>query len=302
MSILKYWDKDKKQYIPSSKGTPPQFKSGDSLDPNEWTNVALIQDNEVTSSFRQKMSTMVKNVRYLWKLMGNTDISQIGDGTVSGILSLLNNDKVEYRFGIEDLDNPPIANGILVSSANPVGFPSYFQGNTAFVLQYSATNNKDGAFQAQLAVGFGNRLIGLRQKTNSTKWSDWSYFYTGNFAPIIGTTDISTIADGTLTGAVKELNNNTVKVSDNVLSGWSPEVINNELYKLPSGYYGVNTATGGTDNAFPKDTKWGILAVVKNNGNTYGTLLFYAADQKMYYRSFDVSGYFGDWKEVATVN
>ena len=37
-----------------------------------------------------KVSTMFKNLRYLWKLLGNTSLSGIGDGTVTGAIDALN--------------------------------------------------------------------------------------------------------------------------------------------------------------------------------------------------------------------
>ena len=52
-----------------------------------WTPVETLATREGFSSILNKISTMFKNVRYLYKLLGKTDISAIGDGTVTGILS-----------------------------------------------------------------------------------------------------------------------------------------------------------------------------------------------------------------------
>ena len=45
---------------------------------------------EKHSNLFNKISTMFKNVRYLYKMLGTTDISQVGNGTVTGAISVLN--------------------------------------------------------------------------------------------------------------------------------------------------------------------------------------------------------------------
>lgn len=75
------------------------FTSGDSPSPTAWTNVDSLVTGEKHSSLLNKISTMIKNVRFLYKVLGTTDISTIGDGTVTGAVSTLNsslNDKLTY--------------------------------------------------------------------------------------------------------------------------------------------------------------------------------------------------------------
>ena len=55
-----------------------------------WSAVAKISTGEKHSSLLNKVSTMFKNVRTIAKLIGTTDISSIGDGTLSGGISALN--------------------------------------------------------------------------------------------------------------------------------------------------------------------------------------------------------------------
>ena len=57
---------------------------------NAWTNVAKLTSGEKHSSIFNKLSTMFKNVRYLYRMLGTTDISGIGDGTVTGAIRELN--------------------------------------------------------------------------------------------------------------------------------------------------------------------------------------------------------------------
>ena len=69
------------------------FTSGDVADGNAtaWTSVAPLASGEKHKSIFNKISTMFKNVRYLYKMLGTTDISAIGDGTATGAISALNN-------------------------------------------------------------------------------------------------------------------------------------------------------------------------------------------------------------------
>ena len=66
------------------------FTSGDSPSPTAWTDVNSLVTGEKHSSLLNKISTMIKNIRFLYKVLGTTDISTIGDGTVTGGLSTLN--------------------------------------------------------------------------------------------------------------------------------------------------------------------------------------------------------------------
>ena len=66
------------------------FTSGDSTNPTGWADIATVTSGEKRSSLWRKFSLAVKNLRYLWKLMGTTDISDIGDGTICGAISELN--------------------------------------------------------------------------------------------------------------------------------------------------------------------------------------------------------------------
>ena len=66
------------------------FTSNDNKSPTQWTEVELLTSKEEHQSMFNKISTMFKNIRYLYKVLGNTDISAIGDGTITGGLNTLN--------------------------------------------------------------------------------------------------------------------------------------------------------------------------------------------------------------------
>lgn len=68
------------------------FASSDVADGSAtaWTNVSKLNSGENNSSIFAKISQMFKNVRYLYKMLGTTDISAIGNGTITNALSVLN--------------------------------------------------------------------------------------------------------------------------------------------------------------------------------------------------------------------
>ena len=67
------------------------FTSQDTtLTPSSSTSVDLLSGNDSWSQRFVKISQMFKNVRYLLSKLGTTDISSIGNGTVTGALSTLN--------------------------------------------------------------------------------------------------------------------------------------------------------------------------------------------------------------------
>ena len=51
-----------------------------------WTSVTPMATGETHSSLFGKLSQIAKNVRFLYKTLGNTDLSAIGDGTVTGAI------------------------------------------------------------------------------------------------------------------------------------------------------------------------------------------------------------------------
>lgn len=57
------------------------FTSADEEDPTTWKDVNVLASKEKHSSLFGKISTMFSNVRYLYKLLGTTDISALGSVT-----------------------------------------------------------------------------------------------------------------------------------------------------------------------------------------------------------------------------
>lgn len=78
-----------------SKNNTVSFTSSDAADSDVtkstgWETVAPLTSGETHESFMTKFSNMIKNLRWIYKLLGTTDISAIGNGTVTGGLSSLN--------------------------------------------------------------------------------------------------------------------------------------------------------------------------------------------------------------------
>ncbi len=65
------------------------FDSEDSTTPTSWVNVPVLAGGEKHNSLFNKISTMFRNIRYLYKTLGTEDISSIGDGTVKGAIHSL---------------------------------------------------------------------------------------------------------------------------------------------------------------------------------------------------------------------
>lgn len=120
------------------------FTSGDVVSPTGWANIDVIATGEKLSSLIRKFSLTTKNVRYLWKLLGSTSLTGIGDGTVTGAINSLNTGLNGYKLycfsnkctfdasGKAEID-PGItaANGIVLATLSGNGSSVIY--NTAFV-------------------------------------------------------------------------------------------------------------------------------------------------------------------------
>ena len=73
-----------------SGDTTAIYTSNDTTTPSGWKNFALFTGLEKVKDFFAKVSTMASNLRYLYKMLGTTDISSIGGGTVTGAIHSLN--------------------------------------------------------------------------------------------------------------------------------------------------------------------------------------------------------------------
>lgn len=82
------------------------FTTGDTTDANAagWTSVPQITSGSTFATLFTRVSTMMKNARYLYKLIGTTDISAIGGGTVTGAIAELNTGLKEMTSADDIID------------------------------------------------------------------------------------------------------------------------------------------------------------------------------------------------------
>lgn len=126
------------QYLTSdydTKNCTTTFESGDSSTGSS-TPPAVITSGETHKSLFNKLSTAVKNVRWLLSKMGTTDISAIGNGTVTGALSTLNS-KIDgkAKFACTNWGNSLELNSIKCSSF------ILLASSDIFIIWLSSTNN-----------------------------------------------------------------------------------------------------------------------------------------------------------------
>lgn len=76
------------------------YTSGDSSSPTAWADVSVMASGSTLATLMNRISTMVKNVRYIWSKIGTTDISGIGGGTLTGAVSTLNENVMSSSAGV----------------------------------------------------------------------------------------------------------------------------------------------------------------------------------------------------------
>lgn len=64
----------------------PTYTSGDAANPTAWSNVTVIASGISLGTLLNRITTMVKNVRWLYGRLGTTDISSLGS-TITGAIS-----------------------------------------------------------------------------------------------------------------------------------------------------------------------------------------------------------------------
>ena len=166
----------------NSKNNITTFTSNDSTT-GDSTAPALLTSGETHASIFSKVSTIFKNVRWLLSKMGTTDISSLGDGTVTGALSTLNSniggkqdmlDSLLFYRGIIKGDmnsyNTRLHNGYYYIATTPSNAPTSINVSYAIVLVLFAYND----FGVQIIIKPSNNTFLLRERSGATpKWSVW---------------------------------------------------------------------------------------------------------------------------------
>ena len=134
-----------------SKNNTVTFTSSDAADSDVtkstgWETVAPLTSGETHESFMTKFSKIVKNLRWIYKLLGTTDISAIGNGTITGGLSSLNDslDGKSDRVVVTDFKATTSANGVCFlnnfSANNTTPIIAYNSDGYGFLIRRSSNN------------------------------------------------------------------------------------------------------------------------------------------------------------------
>ena len=131
---------------PSATGTLNGYTSNDNGTPPAWTDVSTIASSDTNSSIFSKLTTMVKNVRWLYSKLGTEDFSITGSDTVSGSLSNLQSelDGKSPSSHTHSTSSLPVSNN-QVNSANyvPTSALLYSMSQRAEVIQSIVSTAKD---------------------------------------------------------------------------------------------------------------------------------------------------------------
>ena len=77
---------------PNKDGTLVGYTSNDLRYPDNWTDVNLVTASDTNGTIFSKLTTMVRNLRYLYNKLGSTDFSSTGASTVTEALVKLKAD------------------------------------------------------------------------------------------------------------------------------------------------------------------------------------------------------------------
>lgn len=128
---------------PSKDGTLNGYTSGDSASPSSWSSVNAISASDTNATIFNKLTTMVKNVRWLHAKLGDTDFSATGQDTVSGALVSLkaglgNKADSDHSHTVSDL--PVTSNQSNSTSTIPTCALLYSMNQELDALEESANN------------------------------------------------------------------------------------------------------------------------------------------------------------------
>ena len=170
-----------------TKNNTTTFVSEDSANPSTWSNVSVLSSEEKHSSIFNKISTMFKNVRYIYKTIGTTEISSIGDGTVTGAINTIN------KYNATSLGFGSIKSGMYFHSATLfkygrlgiihiyANFPAYSNGETLWLLDIKGATGKDALSAIPCGVGAAagtNYVVGIN--TNITSVGNIAFVAAGS--------------------------------------------------------------------------------------------------------------------------
>lgn len=143
------------------------FTSGDAASPTEWTAVDVLTSGLPIKTLFSRISTIVKNVRWLYSKLGTTDISSIGGGTVTGAISSLNSNSPQAGYGA-------IAVATTAETSIQITFPRPFSTAPRVVVSlYNSSYNRRLHIKNITSTGFtvvGALLTGSSSAAIEFEW------------------------------------------------------------------------------------------------------------------------------------
>lgn len=120
-----------------------------------WTNAEPVTLGDKFQSAMTKISTMIKNLKWIYKFIGSTDISSIGDGTITNAISTLSSNKLnasDVKTSLTDTStshalstasgkalNDAIVNSTQVSTASVTTSISYLTVDFGYIRKVGKT-------------------------------------------------------------------------------------------------------------------------------------------------------------------
>ena len=114
------------------------FTSGDGASPTAWTNVSVITTGSTLATLFNRISTMVKNVRYLWSLMQRAlirDTASLDTGTDLNDISM----GIHYCAGSKTYSNMPgnATYGTVIHIAGSYPVQMFFTTSSMYYRMYA---------------------------------------------------------------------------------------------------------------------------------------------------------------------
>lgn len=167
-----------------------EFESGDTgEEPVESVEVELLESGETSKTIIQKISNMFRNVRYLLKMMGDTDISGLSEEkTVTGAIAKLNS-KLKWKLvnSVTGTDNIVLPNNytelfVLASTSSNASMGTFIQDclpdNKATHYLGGGYNSTDQhSVKVSISKNNINLLTYVHDNTNYVTTANMSVYY-----------------------------------------------------------------------------------------------------------------------------
>lgn len=97
-----------------------------------WTNAEPVTLGDKFQSAMTKISTMIKNLKWIYKFIGSTDISSIGDGTITNAISTLSSNKLNASNVKTSLTDTSTAHALSTASGKALNDAFAAVSNSSF--------------------------------------------------------------------------------------------------------------------------------------------------------------------------